>query len=105
MSFCKLFVSLHYETKQQNMDKQLKVIHLYVKETHKHYYFGSLSSIYYHFDTEQIGITHNSLKTRRLKHTGLYENKKVIIRQGYLLTKPQKTKDLKPETTPNTAEQ
>jgi hypothetical protein len=80
--------------KQTNMDKQLKVIHLYVKETNKHYYFGSLSSIYYHFDTEQIGITHASLKTRRLKQLGFYENKKVIIRQGFLLTKPQKVKEL-----------
>ena len=86
------------------MDKQLKVIHLHVKETNKHYYFGSLSSIYYHFDTEQIGITHGSLKTRRLKQNGMYENKKVIIRQGYLLTKPQNAKGTEPKPTPNTTE-
>jgi hypothetical protein len=73
------------------MDKRLKVIHLHEKETNKHYYFGSLSAIYNYLTEEQVGITHSSLKTRRLKQLGFYENRKVTIRQDYLLTKPQPT--------------
>ena len=46
MSFCKLFVSLHYETKQQNMSKEMNIIHLYVKESNTHHYFGSLKAMY-----------------------------------------------------------
>lgn len=99
MSFWKLFVSLHYETKQQNMDKQLKVIHLYVKETHKHYYFGSLQALCDMFDKETIGIVYTSLKKVKLKEKKVYENNKCIIRQGKLVTS-KKTKELEPKTTP-----
>lgn len=82
------------------MDKQRRIIHLYVKETHEHYYFGCLSAIYEYFNKEQLGIAYSSLRTRKISNLGMYENRKVIIRQGYLLTKPQK-----PKTTPNTTEQ
>lgn len=99
MSFCKLFVSLHYETKQQNMDKQLKVIHLYVKESNTHHYFGSLQALCDMFDKQTIGIVYTSLKKVKLKEKGIYENNKCIIRQGKLITS-RKTKDLKPQTTP-----
>jgi hypothetical protein len=74
------------------MDKKLKVIHLYEKETNKHYYFGSISAIYNYLNTEQVGITYSSLKTCRLRTVGFYENKKVVIRQSYLLTKPKESK-------------
>ncbi len=104
MSFCKLFVSLHYETKQQNMDKQLKVIHLYIKETNKHYYFGSLQAMCDVFDKEVIGIVYTSLKRVKLKEKGLYENNKCVIRQGKLVT-AKKARNLEPKTTPNTTEQ
>ena len=111
MSFCKLFVPLHYETKQQNMDKKLKIIHLHEKETNKHHYFGSLSAVYHYFTSEQLGIAYTSLKSRGLKDS-YYENRKVVIRQDFLKTKPQpnmkksqKTKELNPKTTPNTTEQ
>lgn len=103
MSFCKLFVSLHYETKQQNMDKQLKVIHLYVKETHEHHYFGSIKALCDTFDKTIIGVVYSSLRAVKLHEKSLYENNKCIIRQGKLVT-TQKSKDLKPKTTPNTTE-
>lgn len=107
MSFCKLFVPLHYETKQQNISKERRIIHLYVKESNSHHYFGCLSAIYDYFEREQLGIAYSSLRTRKINDLGMYENRKVIIRQGYLLpkkqqNKPQKNKELKPKTTPNT---
>ena len=104
MSFCKLFVSLHYETKQQNMSKEMNIIHLYVKESNTHHYFGSLKAMYQYFDTEQLGITYNSIRTRGIARTNFYENRRVIVRKGIIYPMPQKTKDLKPKTTPNTTE-
>jgi hypothetical protein len=68
------------------MDKQLKVIHLYVKETHEHWYFGSLQALCDMFDKQTIGIVYTSLKKVKLKEKGIYENNKCIIRQGKLIT-------------------
>lgn len=104
MSFCKLFVSLHYETKQQNMSTEMNIIHLYIKETHTHHYFGSLKAMYQYFNKEQLAITYESLRTRGINKSQFYENKKIIVRKGKLYTMPQKAKELKPKTTPNTTE-
>jgi hypothetical protein len=91
---------LQKKIKQQNMDKQLKVIHLHVKETNKHYYFGSLQALCDMFDKQTIGIVYTSLKKVKLKEKGIYENNKCIIRQGKLIT-AKKAK----ETESNTPEQ
>lgn len=104
MSFCKLFVSLHYETKQQNMSKEMNIIHLYVKESNTHHYFGSLKAMYQYFDTDKLGITYSSLATRGIGKAQFYENKKIIVRKGKLYSMPQKTKELDPKITPNTTE-
>lgn len=105
MSFCKLFVSLHYETKQQNMDKEQKIIHLHIKETNKHYYFGSIRALCNKFNKDTIGIVYSSLRAVKLHEKGIYENNKCVIRQGTLIrTATNRTSPLKPKTTPNTTE-
>lgn len=71
------------------MSKERRIIHLYVKETNTHHYFGCLSAIYDYFDKEQLGITYSSLRTRGINKLGIYENKKIIVRYGYLLPKKQ----------------
>ena len=69
------------------MSKERRITHLYVKETHEHYYFGCLSAIYDYFNKEQLGIAYTSLRTRGINQNGIYENKKIIVRQSYLLPK------------------
>lgn len=83
------------------MSRELNIIHLYVKESNTHHYFGSLKAMYQYFDKQQLGITYDSLATRGIAKTNLYENKKIIVRKGKLYSMPQKDK----ETTPKTAEQ
>jgi uncharacterized transporter YbjL len=99
LHICIFFVSLQKKIKQQNMDKQRKIIHLHVKKTNEHHYFGSIKALCQNFDKQEIGIVYSSLKTVKLKEKGIYENNKCVIRQGKLITID------KPKTTPDTTEQ
>ena len=76
------------------MSKELNIIHLYVKESNTHHYFGSLRAMYQYFDRQQLGITYDSLATRGIAKTNLYENKKIIVRKGKVYSMPQKAKEL-----------
>ncbi len=71
-----------------------RVVHLIVKgadrDSDKHAYFGSVACIYDHYTKEQIGITYASLRNYGITDDKPYENQKVIIRRGRLLTKDQK---------------
>ncbi len=85
------------------MDKQRKIIHLHLKKTNEHHYFGSVKALCQNFGKQEIGIVYSSLKTVKLKEKGLYENNKCVIRQGVLIA-VNKAKEIKPKTTPNTTE-
>ena len=73
-----------------------KVIHLIIKgttrSTDKHSYYGSVACIYNHYSAEDIGITYGSLRNYGIAEDKPYENDKVIIRQGKLLTKDRQGK-------------
>ena len=77
------------EEKQTKQERT--VIHLYLKEKDIHLYFGSMANIFEHFTKEQVGITFGSLRNYGLSSEKPYENRKVIIRKGILLTKPKKS--------------
>ena len=66
------------------MDKQRKIIHLHVKKTNEHHYFGSIKALCQNFGKQEIGIVYTSLKTVGLAKQP-YENNKCIIRQGVLV--------------------
>lgn len=67
--------------------KERTVIHIYLKETDIHYYFGSIANIYEHLSTEEVGITYGSLRNFGLSFQNPYENTKCVIRKGLLLAK------------------
>jgi hypothetical protein len=75
---------------EENKKQERTVIHLYLKENDRHYYFGSMANIYEHFEKENIGITFGSLRNYGLSHKKHYENGRVIIRKGILLAKAKK---------------
>jgi uncharacterized membrane protein len=52
----------------------------------KHFYFGSKMAIYSRFTVEQIGITYKYLCNTIKLDKEPYENNKVIIRLGRLIT-------------------
>ncbi|MFV0470680.1 MAG: hypothetical protein ACK5L7_01410 [Paludibacteraceae bacterium] len=77
---------------EKKTEKQERtVIHLYIKENDKHFYFGSMANIYEHFKKEDIGISFGSLRNYGLSSTKPYENNKIIIRKGILLAKPKQS--------------
>lgn len=63
------------------------VIHVYLLQSNKHYYFGSLASIYDMLSTDDIGIAYSSLRNVGLSIENPYENKKCIIRKGVIFSK------------------
>ncbi len=73
------------------MQKYFKVIHLELKETHTHHYFGSIKAMCDNFGKEQIGITYSYARNLKLHETKFYENNLCVIRQGELVTTPKKT--------------
>lgn len=67
--------------------KERTVIHLYIKKSDTHHYFGSLANIYEYFSAEQLGISYGSLRNYGLSYEISYQNTKCIIRKGVLLSK------------------
>jgi hypothetical protein len=77
---------------EEKTKQERTVIHLYLKETDIHLYFGSMANIFEHYTKEQIGISFGSLRNYGLSAFKPYENKKVIIRKGILQAKPKQAK-------------
>lgn len=73
------------------------VIHLTIKAKDEHSYYGSVSCIYNHYTDEEIGIKYSSLRNFVISENKPYENDKVIIRKGKLLTKDRKDSQTKAE--------
>ena len=73
------------------MDKQdqaRQVIHLQILSTNQHYYFGSLSAMFEHFDREQLGVAIQTLYNQFIGN--YYENDTIVIRKGRLVQKKHK---------------
>lgn len=70
------------------------IFHLEIKgEEHTHYYFGGLKAMFDFFNyskeeiKEKIGIQYSSLKNYGISESKLFENDKVIIRKGILISR------------------
>ena len=71
------------------MKKQLKVIHVELKEPYEgnqHYYFGSKKAIYETLPREVVGISYQSFRAHGDIKKHPYEGRKSTIRQGILRT-------------------
>ena len=70
------------------MKQKRKVIHIYIKELDKHYYFGSIAAIYDKLRSDEIGLQYQSVINYFANNeTEFYENAKCIIRRGELRAK------------------
>lgn len=67
--------------------KERTVIHVYLKQSDTHHYFGSIANIYEHLLLDDIGISYGSLRNYGLSPTNPYANSKCTIRKGVLLSK------------------
>lgn len=66
------------------MKQERKVIHLELGG--KHYYYGSIASLFDEFSDEILGFSHFKVKNN-LGKLGVMQNDKCIIRQGILRAK------------------
>jgi len=67
--------------------QQRKVYHVEFKGTGRHYYFGSIAAIYDRFSEQEIGTGINTFWYDHDFDLSPYQNDKLIIRLGYLITK------------------
>ena len=75
---------------EKQSKQERTVIHLYLKETDTHLYYGSMANIFEFYGKEDIGIRFGSLRNFGLSPNNPYENEKVVIRKGILQAKPKR---------------
>lgn len=75
-----------YSRKQYLKDRKMtKVIHVYLIQGRKNYYFGSIPAIYSVLTADEIGIKQCSLERAGLSKGGVVLNKKACIMAGELI--------------------
>ncbi|MCQ2168076.1 MAG: hypothetical protein MJY69_05355 [Bacteroidales bacterium] len=63
------------------------VIHVEVKDTHDHFYFGSVAAMYEDSRVKYLlGIAYQTFRTKKLSEDNPFENDLVIVRKGKLNT-------------------
>lgn len=65
------------------MSTQMKIYHVYSKQSKEHKYFGSIKAIYDYY--ENIGISRHAMYRFDFKNNRVFENDEVIIRFDYLV--------------------
>lgn len=63
------------------------IIHVEVKGTHEHFYFGSAAAMYEDSRVKNLlGIAYQTFRTKHVSEDNPYENEFVIVRKGSLNT-------------------
>ena len=63
------------------------IIHVEVKDTHEHLYFGSVAAMYEDSRVKYLlGIAYQTFRTKKLSKDNPFENDLVIVRKGKLNT-------------------
>ena len=63
------------------------VIHVEVKDTHEHFYFGSAAAMYDDSRVKSLlGIAYQTFRKKAFSETNPFENQYVIVRKGKLQT-------------------
>jgi len=63
------------------------IIHVEIKDTHEHFYFGSAAAMFEDSRVKNLlKIKYQSFRTKRVSENRPYENEFVIVRKGNLNT-------------------
>lgn len=63
------------------------IIHVEIKNTHDHFYFGSAAAMYEDSRVKNLlGIAYQTFRTKHITKDSPYENDFVIVRKGNLNT-------------------
>lgn len=69
------------------LKQERTIIHVEVKDTHDHFYFGSAAAMYEDSRVKNLlGIAYQTFRTKRVSYDHPYENEYVIVRKGELNT-------------------
>ena len=64
-----------------------RIIHVEVKDTHEHFYFGSVAAMFEDSRVKcLIGIAYQTFRTKKISEDNPFENEYIIVRKGNLLT-------------------
>lgn len=74
-------------------EKIIKVVHL--EKNGQHYYYGSITALFEHWDSEQLGVNYRKLRDMRISTVGFYQSNKCIIRVGKLIVSTARKKSEK----------
>ena len=85
MIFVPSFLYLHQVKHMLKQDRT--IIHVEVKDTHEHFYFGSAAAMFEDSRVKNLlGIAYQTFRKRRVSENNPYENEYVIVRKGSLNT-------------------
>lgn len=85
MVFVQIVVDLYIARHMLKQDRT--IIHVEVKETHDHFYFGSAAAMYEDSRVKSLlGIAYQTFRTKKVSEDNPYENEFVIVRKGNLNT-------------------
>lgn len=63
------------------------IIHVEVKDTHEHFYFGSAAAMFEDSRVKNLlGIAYQTFRKKRVGESNPFENEHVIVRKGNLNT-------------------
>ena len=69
------------------LKQERTIIHVEVKDTHEHFYFGSAAAMFEDSRVKNLlGIAYQTFRNKRVSAEKPYENDLVIVRKGPLST-------------------
>lgn len=71
--------------------KLTKIVYLHIKEPSSDEYYSSIVALYQNHTADELGLQYRSL-VNALHDSGVYENKRIIVRVGTLKSAKQKSK-------------
>ena len=72
---------------RQMLKQDRTIIHVEVKDTHDHFYFGSAAAMYEDSRVKNLlGIAYQTFRTKHVTEDSPYENEYIIVRKGNLNT-------------------
>ena len=81
------FNNVLYLRKQVMLKHNRTIIHVEVKDTHEHFYFGSVAAMYEDSRVKNLlKIKYQTFRTKRISEEKPFENEFVIVRKGNLNT-------------------
>lgn len=93
-----LYICMDYYTIMTNTTERKKqergVVHLYLKATGEHFYYGNLKALFDNHEQEEndktLGVAYNYVKNFDFTDGRVYENSVCVIRKGIINTTTKK---------------